>query len=111
MITRPRRMSSPRSRSVARTSKGVVGMGIAGNIRPAAPARFPNLAPPPPSPAVLETPDAPVIRRRFRGDLVSLYEWHCAGHAAAHPAEEWVDAHEVVVPRRGAFQWEIAGER
>jgi AraC family transcriptional regulator len=80
-------------------------MDMAPNIRPAGPARFPDLAHAPASPA------APVIRRRFGGASVSLYEWHCAGHAPAHPPEEWADAHEVVIPRRGAFQWEIAGAR
>jgi AraC family transcriptional regulator len=86
-------------------------MGIAPNIRPTVPARFPDLAHAADSPEVLDPPDGPVIRRRFRGASVSLYEWHCAGHAPAHPPEEWADAHEVVIPRRGVFQWEIAGER
>ena len=86
-------------------------MDIARNIRPALPARFQDLAHPAGLPEMLEPPEGPVIRRRFLGASVSLYEWHCAGHGAAHPAEEWADAHEVVIPRRGAFQWEIAGER
>ena len=86
-------------------------MGIARNIEPAGPARFPDLAHGGESRDVAEPPGAPVIRRRFHGTEVSLYDWRCAGHAQAHPREEWADAHEVVVPRRGAFQWEIAGDR
>lgn len=80
-------------------------MDIAPNLGPAAPARFPDLAPP------AGAPGAPLVRRRFRGATVSLYEWRCAGHGPAQPVEEWADAHEVVVPRRGAFEWEILGER
>ncbi len=86
-------------------------MDIAPNIRSGSPARFSILAPPPGSPGVLEPPDGPLIRARFRGASVSLYEWHCAGHGPAHPVEECGDAHEVVIPKRGAFQWEMAGER
>lgn len=70
------------------------------NIPPAAAARFRDLA-----------PGAPVIRRRFRGASVSLYDWSCAGHEPSRPEEEWADGYEVVVARRGAFQWEIAGEQ
>ena len=80
-------------------------MDMGANIRPAAPARFRNPAHRP------QPSDVPVIRRRFRGSAVSLYEWCCGGHGPARPREEWADAHEVVVPRRGAFEWEIEGER
>lgn len=78
------------------------------------PGRFPNLAPAATgrSPAEVGRPaGGPLVRRRFHGASVSLYEWHCRGHGPAQPSEEWTDAYEVVVPRRGAFQWEIAGER
>ena len=85
-------------------------MDIASNIRPTPPARFRNLAYPA-APGAPVAPETPVIRRRFRGASVSLYEWQCGGHGSAHPAEEWAEAHEVVVARRGAFQWEIAGTR
>ena len=60
-------------------------------------------------PEVVAPPGGPVVRRRYRSPTVSLYEWHCGGHGPAH-AEEWTDAHEVVIPRRGAFEWRIAGE-
>jgi AraC-like DNA-binding protein len=60
---------------------------------------------------VSRPPACLAVRHRFRGPSVHLYEWGCAGHAGAHPDEEWTDAHEVVVPRRGAFQWDIRGER
>jgi len=85
-------------------------MDIGPNIRPARPGRFQDLAPARAA-DVLEPPDGPVIRDRYRGSAVSLYEWHCGGHGPAHPAEEWADAHEVVIPRRGAFEWQIAGAR
>jgi AraC-like DNA-binding protein len=85
-------------------------MDIAANIRPTPPARFRNLAYPA-APGAPVAPETPVIRRRFRGVSVSLYEWQCGGHGSPHPAEEWAAAHEVVVARRGAFLWEIAGTR
>jgi AraC family transcriptional regulator len=81
---------------------------IAPNIRTVRPGRFQDLAPR--APDALEAA-GPVIRSRYRGPTVSLYEWHCGGHGAAHPVEEWADAHEVVIPRRGAFEWQIAGAR
>lgn len=85
-------------------------MDIAPNIRTAGPGRFQDLAPRP-APDAPEPPAGPVVRSRYRGPAVSLFEWHCGGHGGAHPAEEWADAHEVVVPRRGAFEWQIAGAR
>ena len=51
------------------------------------------------------------MRRRYLGASVSLYEWHCGGHGPAHPAEEWAEVHEVVVPRRGTFEWRMARVR
>lgn len=80
------------------------------NIRTGTAARFRNLAPPA-GRELLDPRAGPVMRRRFRGASVALYEWHCGGHAAAHPEEEWAETYEVVVPRLGAFQWEIGGER
>lgn len=77
---------------------GRLAAGRGANIRTGASPRFPILA-------------QPVVRRRFASESVSLHEWHCAGHESAHAAEEWTDAYEVVVPRRGAFQWEVRGER
>lgn len=53
----------------------------------------------------------PVVTQRFKGALVSVYQWECDGHESAQPADEWSDAYEVVVPRRGAFLWEVEGER
>lgn len=52
-----------------------------------------------------------MLRQRYRGPAVSLYEWTCGGHVPGQPREEWADGYEIVVPRRGAFEWEIAGGR
>ncbi len=86
-------------------------MGMGPNIRRVAAARFRNLAPSPECRGEREPGPLPATGRRFHGPTVSLYEWRCGGRGSAHPAEEWTDGYEVVVPRRGAFQWEIAGER
>ena len=85
-------------------------MDIARNIRPGGAPRFHDLALPA-APVPRDATAGPVMRPHYRGASVSLYDWHCAGHAPAHPDEEWSDAHEVVVPRRGVFEWRMAGER
>ena len=85
-------------------------MGIGPNIRAGGGGRFHDLAPPSRAPDV-ERSEGPIVRGRYRGATVSLYEWHCSGHPPDHPAEEWTEAHEVVVPRRGAFEWQVAGLR
>jgi AraC-like DNA-binding protein len=46
-----------------------------------------------------------------RGSLVSVYEWRCTGHDTGPPVDEYAEAFEVVVPRRGAFEWRIDGSR
>lgn len=80
-------------------------MDITPNIRAGLASRFRDLAPPATGPA------GPVMRPRYHGSSVSLYEWRCGGHGPAHPSEEWSEAHEVVIPRRGAFEWRMGGER
>jgi AraC family transcriptional regulator len=90
--------------------KGVVVMDIARNIQPGTTPCFHDLALAV-TPGELGPQRGPVLRQRYRGASVSLYEWQCGGHGPAHPAEEWSDAHEVVIPRRGAFEWLSGGER
>lgn len=75
------------------------------NIRVAAGSRFRNPAP------SRERAGTPLVRRRYAGPLTSVYEWCCGGHGPREPAEEWAEAYEVVLPRRGAFEWEIEGHR
>jgi AraC family transcriptional regulator len=50
---------------------------------------------------------APTFRPLFRGDAVAVYDWQCPGCDAADHAEEYNDAYEVVVVRRGAFVREV----
>ena len=41
---------------------------------------------------------------------MEIFDWRCTGHAEPFAAEEWSDAHEVVVARRGVFIRRVAGE-
>jgi AraC-like DNA-binding protein len=69
------------------------------NLGTAAPPGFRNPA----------HPAGPVVRRRYQGSVVAIYEWRCGAHRHAEPIDEWSDAHEVVVPRRGAFLFRVEG--
>ncbi len=74
-------------------------MVMPGKVLPAGGARFQNRA----------VPAAPVFRPLYRGDAASVYDWVCPGCGAADHAEEYNDAYEVVVVRRGAFVREVNG--
>jgi AraC-like DNA-binding protein len=50
-----------------------------------------------------------VVRCRYEGTTVEIYEWRCAEHQHSAPRDEWSDAHEIVVPRRGAFHFQMEG--
>jgi len=47
------------------------------------------------------------VHHHFAGPAVAIYDWDCAGHAP--PVEEWSDAHEIIVARRGVFTRQVAG--
>ncbi len=50
------------------------------------------------------------VRTLFGSGLMRIVDWQCTGHAPEpFGAEEWNDAHEVVVVRRGAFVRRAAG--
>jgi AraC-like DNA-binding protein len=49
------------------------------------------------------------MRRWYRGETVTVYEWHCSGHHQGLSPEEWSEAHEIVVARRGAFVFHVDG--
>jgi AraC family transcriptional regulator len=50
------------------------------------------------------------VRTLFGGSLMQIVDWQCTGHAPEpFGGEEWNDAHEVVVVRRGAFVRRAAG--
>ena len=51
-----------------------------------------------------------MVHRLHRGDTITLYEWRCAGGHGS-PEEEWSHAYEVIVPRRGAFVFEVEGRQ
>jgi AraC-like DNA-binding protein len=67
-------------------------MAMPANLRTAVRPRFQNPAP------------RPTFRPLFKGDAVSVYDWQCPGCDAP---EEYNDAYEVVVVRRGAFVREV----
>jgi AraC family transcriptional regulator len=46
----------------------------------------------------------------FRSSTVEIVDWRCSGQVEAFAAEEGNDAHEIVVPRRGAYVRRVAGE-
>jgi AraC-like DNA-binding protein len=73
------------------------------NISRDAAARFRILAP-------LPGQAGPMAVSPSRGTAVSVYEWRCTGHDGRRPDDEHADDFEVVVPRRGAFEWRIDGE-
>jgi AraC-like DNA-binding protein len=51
-----------------------------------------------------------VVHRLHRGDTITLYEWRCGGdHGSGR--DEWSDAYEVIVPRRGAFVFHVDGRQ
>ncbi|HEU4525081.1 MAG TPA: AraC family transcriptional regulator [Gemmatimonadales bacterium] len=68
-------------------------MAIPANLPAAARPRFQN-------------PARPTFAPLFRGDAVAVYDWQCPGCDAP---EEYNDAYEVVVVRRGAFVREVDG--
>jgi AraC-like DNA-binding protein len=76
-------------------------MAMAHNLVAARGRRFQNLAPP---------PQGPEVHRLHRGDTITLYEWRCGGDHGS-PREEWSDAYEVIVPRRGAFVFQVEGKQ
>lgn len=50
------------------------------------------------------------VRTLFGSGLMRIVDWQCTGHAPEpFGGEEWNDAHEVVVVRRGAFVRRAAG--
>jgi AraC family transcriptional regulator len=50
------------------------------------------------------------VRTLFDGALFRIVDWRCTGHGPEpYGAEEWSDAHEVVVVRRGVFVRRSAG--
>jgi AraC-like DNA-binding protein len=50
-----------------------------------------------------------VVQRFHRGDTITLYEWRCSGEDHGATGDEWSDAYEVIVPRWGAFIFQIEG--
>jgi AraC-like DNA-binding protein len=78
------------------------------NLGSPAAGRFHNPARPA---AGLEPPAGPLVRPRFAGAAVTVYEWRCTGRQHDSSRDEWSDAHEVVVPRRGAFVFQVEGRR
>jgi AraC-like DNA-binding protein len=75
-------------------------MAMAHNLGTRDGRRFQNLAASP----------GPVVHRLHRGDSITLYEWRCGGdHGASR--DEWSDAYEVIVPRRGAFVFQVEGRQ
>jgi AraC-like DNA-binding protein len=69
-------------------------MAMPANVSAAVRPRFQNPAP------------RPTFRPLYRGDAVAVYDWQCPGCDAP---EEYNDAYEVVVVRRGAFVREVNG--
>jgi AraC-like DNA-binding protein len=67
-------------------------MAMPANLRTAMRPRFQNPAP------------RPTFRPLYKGDAVAVYDWQCPGCDAP---EEYNDAYEVVVVRRGAFVREV----
>jgi AraC-like DNA-binding protein len=67
-------------------------MAMPPNLPTAARPRFQNPAP------------RPTFRPLYQGDAVAVYDWQCPGCDAP---EEYNDAYEVVVVRRGAFVREV----
>ena len=45
----------------------------------------------------------------YRGDLVQVDDWQCAGHDTGPPAEEWCGTEQFALTRRGAWAIETAG--
>jgi AraC-like DNA-binding protein len=72
-------------------------MAIPEKMQPTAGSRFQNPAP------------RPTFRPLFKGDAVAVYDWRCPGCDGPGHAEEYNDAYEVVVVRRGAFVREVNG--
>jgi AraC family transcriptional regulator len=79
------------------------------NLRSGSTARFRNLAAGASQPAAAG--ERLVLHQHCRGAVVSIAEWRCTSHEGAGSVEEWTDAFEVVVPRHGAFEWDMGGER
>ena len=52
---------------------------------------------------------APTFRPLFGGESVGLFDWHCPGCDTPADREEYNDAYEIVVVRRGAFLREVDG--
>jgi len=73
------------------------------NLEATAERRFQNLAPPP--------PPGPLVQRHYRGETLTVYEWRCTGEEHDSRRDEWSDAHEVVVPRRGVFVFQVEGRQ
>src|SRR5512134_288894 len=46
----------------------------------------------------------------FRGALLAMDDWGCAGHDTPGRGEEWCPDDRIVVTRRGAWELEIGGD-
>jgi AraC family transcriptional regulator len=46
----------------------------------------------------------------FRGDLIAIDDWFCAGHDTPGRHEEWSDDDRIVVTRRGLWELEVEGD-
>jgi AraC-like DNA-binding protein len=87
-------------------------MAMLENLGTTADPRFQN-------PAVLAAPSngrhphppggAPTFRPLFRCEAIGLFDWRCPGCDTPAHEEEYNDAYEVVVVRRGAFVREVDG--
>ncbi len=73
-------------------------MAMPQNMEAIARPRFQNPAPSPPT-----------FRSLFRSDAVEVFDWRCPGCDTAAHEEEYNEAYEVVVVRRGAFVREVNG--
>jgi AraC family transcriptional regulator len=78
-----------------------IGAGTTGSGHTLAPLRGHNgrnIASPPPASTMVPL---------YTGAIFQVADWHCTGHDDGNHREEWCDAHEVAVTRRGVYSREV----
>ena len=78
-----------------------IGAGTTGSGHTLAPLRGhngSNIASPPPASAMVPL---------YTGAIFQVADWHCMGHDDGNHREEWCDAYEVAVTRRGVYSREV----